>query len=212
MLIEITNSVFTAVLVFTTIALTYATFRLARTTRESVMDAKRKGFEDKLFQLLRFQNEMVNNLKYNTGEETRTGRDCLVEFRKELFEEYKGIYEDFYSKGQQHEIGHYFRHLYHILKFISESQDVDMSENYANLVRAQLSGEELVLLFYNCRCKKPNFETFYKLVENFELLKDMRGRWLSFDSDGLPLETEEKRKEFYQKCYPQNAKANGYRD
>jgi len=201
---------FTAILAFTTIALTCATFRLARTTRENAKDAKRKSFEDKFFQLLRFQNKMVDNLKYKTGEINCTGRDCLVEFRKELFEKYKGSYEDFYSKGQQHEIGHYFRHLYHILKFI-DSQDVE-KQDYANLVRAQLSGEELVLLFYNCMCKEPKFEKFHKLVEDFELLKGMRERWLEFDSNGLPLDSENKRKEFYRKCYPQNAKTNDYRD
>jgi hypothetical protein len=48
-------------------------------------------------------------------------------------------------------LSHYFRNLYHIFKFIDEAQVPEKDKiAYARIVRAQLSDEELVALYYNC--------------------------------------------------------------
>ena len=80
------------------------------------------------------------------------------------------IYLDFYHKHQS-DVGHYFRSLYHIIKFIDLS-DIKDKHLYTDLVRAQLSSFELTLLFYNC-ISDLGREKFKPLVEKYALLKNM---------------------------------------
>lgn len=68
-------------------------------------------------------------------------------------------------------MGHYFRNLYHIVKFVDNS-DLENKKTYTNFVRAQLSSFELVLIFYNCLSDKGS-EKFKPLVEEYSLLKNM---------------------------------------
>ena len=46
------------------------------------------------------------------------------------------------------QLGHYFRHLYHILKYI-ETSDISDKKKYVDLVQAQMSNSELYISFYN---------------------------------------------------------------
>lgn len=46
------------------------------------------------------------------------------------------------------QLGHYFRHLYHILKYIDASEIPD-KKKYVDLVQAQMSNNELYISFYN---------------------------------------------------------------
>lgn len=80
---------------------------------------------------------------------------------------------NFYSVALN-DIGHYFRNLYRIFKFIDES---DLSEkdkkSLAGLLRAQLSNSELALLFYNGKALiglkfKPLLEK-YAMFENMNM-------------------------------------------
>ena len=65
-------------------------------------------------------------------------------------ERIRDAYNEFHHTFQPH-IGHYFRNLYQILRFINDSpSEVEDKKLYGRLVRAQLSSDELFLLFYNC--------------------------------------------------------------
>lgn len=81
-------------------------------------------------------------------------------------------------------LGHYFRHLYHILKFISqyETRSRDMARNlnereliskqckeYAQLVQAQMSAYELAILYYN----SLYYSKMNDLVKKYELLENL---------------------------------------
>jgi hypothetical protein len=68
-------------------------------------------------------------------------------------------------------IGHYFRNIYQILKFVDESS-VDNKRFYTNLLRAQLSSHELGLLFYNC-LSKLGAEKFKPLLERYAFLEHL---------------------------------------
>ncbi|MCY8912542.1 putative phage abortive infection protein [Bacillus atrophaeus] len=64
-------------------------------------------------------------------------------------------YESMYNNNEEN-IGHYFRNLYRIVKFIEDhrfSADEDINElekrKYRGVLRAQLSSNELLMLFYN---------------------------------------------------------------
>ena len=71
----------------------------------------------------------------------------------------------------QHILGHYFRNLYHIFKFISRS-DVEQERFYAALVRAQLSTFELLLILYN-GLSINGFNKFKPLIEKYSVFKNL---------------------------------------
>lgn len=66
-------------------------------------------------------------------------------------------------------MGHYFRNLYHIVKFVDKA-NISNKREYTNILRAQLSTGELLLLYFNCLSRYGN-EKFKPLVEKYSLLK-----------------------------------------
>lgn len=142
---------------------------------------KIQNFETSFFQLLRLHNDAVNaiDLQSDDGRITK-GRDCFKVFvnrlEKELrmdggskrYEIFITQYELFYI-NHEHEIGHYFRLLYNIVKLVKLTDGIDKKQ-YTNILRAQLSSYELKLLFYNC-ISSWGKEKFKPLVEEFALLK-----------------------------------------
>lgn len=118
--------------------------------------------------------------------EVTTGRDCFVKFCKGYRNEYKKLRKDMselseieivkqayknYYKLHQSDLGHYFRNLYHIFKFIKNSEEKN-KKSYTSLVRAQLSNDELFLLFYNGISEYGN-KKFLPLIEEYHILKNL---------------------------------------
>lgn len=71
-------------------------------------------------------------------------------------------------------LGHYFRNLYHIVKFIDEDKSLDDFEikyKYAKILRAQLSAPEIYLIALNGLTYYG--EAFKPLIEKYRLLKNM---------------------------------------
>lgn len=148
---------------------------------------EKQKFENTFFQLLANHNAIVNSLDLwrnrNTGREVLAqGRDCFVIFHNRLqskiskprekhsIDKILEIYVQFFQENVS-DLGHYFRNLYHIIKFVEESQ-IEDKKRYTNFVRAQLSVGELALLFYNCLSEFGN-EKFKPLIEKYSLLKNM---------------------------------------
>lgn len=84
---------------------------------------------------------------------------------------------------------HYFRHLYHIFKFIDNSTFLDKSEDditerykYASILRATLSPYELVWLFYN-GLSRYGKDKFKHLIEKYSLLKNIRVDILAYSRE-----------------------------
>ena len=144
-----------------------------------------QNFENTFFQLLKLLNDIINSIDLgkSNGNVIR-GRDCFNSFYgafthtylhikryKEFHDELLNIrqsYAQFYETNQT-ELGHYFRTLYNIIKFVRNS-DIPNKTFYTNLVRAQLSSQELLLLFYNALSDLGS-EKFKPLIEEFALLK-----------------------------------------
>lgn len=78
-------------------------------------------------------------------------------------------YNEFFDTYQG-EVGHYFRTLYNIIKYVKDN-NLKTPKYYTNLVRAQLSSFEHLLLFYNC--KSDYGSKFYPLIIEFSLLDNM---------------------------------------
>lgn len=130
--------------------------------------------------------ELSEQMHYSGERIVTTGRDVFVKFRKGLENTYHKTvkmdserdeyiltniaYDKYYEKHQS-DLGHYFRNLYHVFKFINNS-DIKDKGRYASMVRAQLSNDELILLFYNS-ISAFGREKFKPLIEDYHLLKNM---------------------------------------
>jgi Putative phage abortive infection protein len=169
----------------------------------------RQNFETSFFQLLNLQNQIASQMRQRLyrwqGNEhvpdTIEGRGCFAVWHnnlKEIFGEFrqkknwKGTtelervrecYEEFYTgKGHQEDLAHYFRTLYHLIKFVKISDVVveyKDKRRYTSLVRAQLSAYELALLFYNGL--SPYGEGFKPWIEEFGLLEHLDTEHLLLD-------------------------------
>ncbi|MCE9664818.1 putative phage abortive infection protein [Halomonas sp. M5N1S17] len=160
--------------------------RSAEALSEQNKSIKLQSFENRFFNMISLHHEIVNGIDLRVkGEVKSSGRDCLRVFYERLVKEFApalrgdnlnykdGLlsgYANFYEK-HAHELGHYFRNIYRILKFIEES-DVPRKSEYSGILRAQLSNPELALLFYNGITVrgdklKPLAEK-YALFENLE--------------------------------------------
>jgi hypothetical protein len=157
---------------------------------------KLQQFENTFFQLLRVHGEIVEAIDLvSGGGQVTKGRDCFNVFVKRLDKvlnervtyeqrENPGIgvlrraYRDFYTDHES-EVGHYFRHLYHIIKFVDSMTEVEDKRRYTSFVRAQLSANELTLLFHNCLSPLGE-KNFKPLIEKYGLLKHLPRR--SFDA------------------------------
>lgn len=105
----------------------------------------------------------------------------------------KNDYTDFFSTYQDN-LGHYFRNLYHIFKYVYLTDLIKDSEKrvYCNIVRAQLSSDELILMFYNSitpihfSVDRPTlgYPKFKFLIDEFDLLQNMNPHLL-LDPDHL---------------------------
>lgn len=151
-------------------------------------------FESVLFNLLNTHRQIINemsleeiNITFSPGDVTTysgQGRRVLREFKKaavkafrtkenakllkaaQLQDQYDYVYKYF-----ENCVGHYYRSLFHIFRFIDTECPSDKKEFYAKLVRAQLSGEEVGALYVNCLFAKGR--DFKPLVEMYKLLKHM---------------------------------------
>ena len=71
-------------------------------------------------------------------------------------------------------LGHYFRNLYHIVKFIDDDKSLetfDLKYKYAKILRAQLSAPEIYMIALNGLTYYG--EAFKPLIEKYRLLKNM---------------------------------------
>ena len=165
---------------------------------------QKQNFESSFFQLLGMHSEIVNSMVIRKGIDGEYfGRECFDYMLQHLRKIYMGAHEQFHAgmhSGDTREVmyewandkyerffveyqpyvGHYFRHLYNTVKFIHDQKDFPKEfqekKRYTNLIRAQLSSDELGLLFYNCLSKRG--DKFRGLVEKYALLEDMPSKVL----------------------------------
>ena len=161
--------------------------RSADALQEQTKGLQRQNFEATFFQMLAVHTALVGaiDLVDDEGRTTR-GRDCFSVFYTRLNKIYREqldkangrntdenvlllSYQLFWKKHQV-ELGHYFRYLYNVVRFVKESAYSDGP--YIRLLRAQLSDQETLLLFYNCIASEHG-KRFKTLAEDFSLLDNM---------------------------------------
>lgn len=144
------------------------------------------GFFDKL------EKEELGNLKSLTNQEIE---NFISEPIANKEENIKKEYENFFHR-EQYNLGHYFRNLYHIFKYVHVTKLIDINEKqfYCNIVRAQLSTDELAMIFYNTitpieyYSDVPNlgYPNFNYLIQKYDILQNMNSRLL-FDKEHMTI-------------------------
>lgn len=109
---------------------------------------------------------------------------------------FQSIYDFIYFKLST-DFGHYFRNVYRIIKMVDEKkfsedpiEDFKIKYSYTSIVRAQLSDDEILWLFFNCLSNKGS-EKFKPLLEKYTILKIING--------------DDKTYNFYRKFYKESA-------
>jgi len=142
---------------------------------------QRQVFESSFFSMMDLHNTISSNLRNeNKFKELFGGLIHIAtkthHYNRTLREHLDDIYNEFMAEAYAH-VGHYFRYIYQIMKFIDRSElSKDERTVYMNILRAQLSNYELVLLFVNCQCYKRS-DKFKELVESYGFFEHI------YDSD-----------------------------
>ncbi len=154
---------------------------------------QQQKFENTFFQLITLFHSIVDSLDIRnyTGEITSSGRDCFEIFYNELKEKVDYInsskrvekyldetpvnnvieaYDEIYQKHKS-DLSHYFRTIYHIFKFV-ENSNISNKKQYSSITRAQLSSYEQILLFYNC-LHTNGVKKFKPLIEKYAVFKNI---------------------------------------
>lgn len=146
---------------------------------------KQQRFESTFFQMVNLHHQIINGVEIIDGIEKCLGRKgfkiAYDIFRTAVFDKHLTydqiihIYLNQYT-NYQHSFSHYFRNLYRIIKFIDQS-DIEDKQQYADILRAQLSPQEMLMIFYNGLTVYGEHK-MKPLLEKYEMLKNMPQRSL----------------------------------
>ena len=153
---------------------------------------KRQRFENTFFQLIHNHHQIVSKLDYknftkktilqeavedlnerffNISIQMKKLEPTKEEIEKKIIEEYKA----FFYKKYESLLSHYLRNIYHIFKYVYTSNLISKEDKqfYASIVRAQLSSDELILIFYNSFIEGLGKPNFLFLMKEFKILKNL---------------------------------------
>jgi len=157
-----------------------------------------QSFDNKFFQMLDLFNFVKINVKSKF--DFKKQRVKLEEYIvNELEQQEEDVDKNFYSFFESNFVRfnneydtsfkHYFLNLFQLLKFIDDNADsLEDAKEYSNIIRAQLSKDELVLLLLNCiGVQKFTTNDYQKLVEKFEFFEHLRWNDLTINKKMIPV-------------------------
>ena len=142
---------------------------------------QKQQFENTFFNMLNRQENITATINYgNINGRKAFSQVYFIELKKQFEKFGNNLLEiqNTYKANYLNIFGHYFCHLYRIIKFVDENKNLTNEEksNYIDILRAGLSPYEIVLLFYNGLCF---VNTAKKFVEKYALLNNLRDEFLS---------------------------------
>lgn len=156
-----------------------------RLQRESVEDshARKSLFEGTFFKLLDSFRNIVSETDVGSSDSQKVARDAFKSMVRYMANRTSsGDVNVAWSRTAeyyQNDLNHYFRFLYHIIKFVDESEILE-KYFYVRLVRAHLSESEMILIALNCAYGEGR-EKFSILVEKYALIHNIsesaKDRW-----------------------------------
>ncbi|WP_228306209.1 putative phage abortive infection protein, partial [Klebsiella aerogenes] len=172
---------------------------------------KIRDFENSFFNMLNILQTLIKDMRVenSSGKTLAEGRHVFLyffrRFKKEIRQKY-GILLDFelsdeievkkaslrmsneyrfYFRNRAQNLSHYYRYIYNMFKIIHESDLTSVNKKkYANILRAQLSNYELLMLFYNANfVHGRKFETYmnsYAILDNLPAEKLINKKHVAF--------------------------------
>lgn len=148
---------------------------------------RRTSFESSFFQMLELHHRNIEAISGKTGTTISKGRAALHQLSDILVAKWgnnlalladparaRSYYDEFYTLEKNSDyLGHYFRNLYHVLRFIENSAPAESRPMYAKILRAQLFYPELVLIAFN-GLSKYGQKNFKPLIERFAFLEQLK--------------------------------------
>ena len=118
-----------------------------------------------MFQKLREVYEVCN-------EQIQASSSNPEEAKKFMYQWANDKYEKFYRDLEPY-VDHYVRHLYYVVNFVDQSDfSFEAKKSYTDLIRVQMSSDELGLLFYHGLSNRG--ADFRVLIQNIALFEDIR--------------------------------------
>ncbi len=165
-------------------------YLLLETLKEQKQDSKEQqksmadnNFNSVFFGLLSHLQKEIEDLNTIKNEGQYTNKDYFENLRKEL--QVRFLPQDYYNKNisqairdyteiyvKNPRLAPYFRLLYRICELTDNAEiDEDKKKDYIKILRAQLTGSELLLLRYNAQT--PGGDNFKKYIVRYNLLKHL---------------------------------------
>lgn len=147
--------------------------------RSQIKAQEKQIFEATFFQLLSAFSRILTSMDLTEKDEPDVrGADVFSVFIDRIYSKNawrdpkhrkstSECFEDFWEVNGN-ELGHYFRMLYNVFKFIDQSK-IEDKKFYSNLVRAQISNDELIIIYLNGLSTRG--EKFKPLIEKYSILK-----------------------------------------
>lgn len=164
--------------------LTTEMWQIYKYISEQIYLSENRDWEDLLLKFLMSQAKAINmdtwpkrNQFVRDYFSTMSGAGRIDTERKILKETYFILFKYYHPI-----YGHYFRHLYHVIKFIYKNEQEEIQRDdknkssiankyriYADIVQAQLSSFELFILFFNGLC----FKEMKKMIHHYNFLENL---------------------------------------
>jgi hypothetical protein len=153
--------------------------------------ARRQVFESTFFRLVETFRNLVESLQvedpYGKSYKGNSAFEVLLERYRQRIELEEQSPEDAwkdFSKEFKNDLNHYFRLLYHVVRYVSR-EDLEEEYFYIQILRAMLTDAELCLIGINCIYGEGR-EKFKVLIEKYALLHNLseeeKGYWKLRDS------------------------------
>lgn len=146
-------------------------------------------FDNKFFQMLNLLTNITENLNIESGGKKYQGKETFEllknkfqediqdnsNYSQDKFSNFQSVFNDF-NNSYDTTFKYYFINLYQILKYINTYiEDEKEAKEYTNMLRAQLTKNQLVLLAYNA-IGVQDFTTndYQQLVEKYSFFEHLR--------------------------------------
>lgn len=150
------------------------------TNKEKITLTGRAALDDIFYEWGELFKEVKNSRKYNDTRPILMQYKIQVQWHSILDNQYQttqdlslnNSYMCFHAVYGNH-LGQYFRNIYQVLKYVNQSKIKGEDKKfYTNVLRAQLSSNELGLLFFNC-LSELGYEKFKPLLEKYAFFEHL---------------------------------------
>lgn len=142
----------------------------------TVSDIKEKINITYLLFFYGFKEGVFNTVKDRLNKYTESEFNSFIEYLTRRPPDVSYCGSDFsISESSQHLLGHYFRNIYNIVKFLDKEKSLSNSskEFYIKLLRTQLSNSEIWLLFINSLSEIGSNWNNMGFIEKYQLIKNL---------------------------------------